>query len=160
MFDHRLDKLAELSASKNIVHASVQFTDIGGLVEGASQGEGLGNAFLGNIRETDAVVFVLRAFGDPDVPGSADPLECLRILEIELTLADLESVEKQSEKKLKAARVDKSMAEEAESLRKAQEILSDGTPLYRADLDDDMRELLKPYFLLCLLYTSPSPRDS
>ena len=67
--DHRLDLLAAMSASKSIVPASVQFTDIGGLVEGASKGEGLGNQFLANIREVDAIVYVLRAFEDEDVPG-------------------------------------------------------------------------------------------
>src|SRR5580765_5369360 len=78
--------LAEMSSSKNVVHAAVQVVDIGGLVEGASKGEGLGNRFLGGIREVDAIVFVLRAFHDPDVPGPDDPLEHLRIVEIELTL--------------------------------------------------------------------------
>ena len=92
--DQRLDRLAEMSESRNVVHAAVQFTDIGGLVEGASEGEGLGNAFLSHIREVDAIVFVLRAFPDPDVPGPADPLEHLRVVEIELALADLETVEK------------------------------------------------------------------
>ena len=88
--DQRLDALAAMSKSRNIVHATTQFVDIGGLVEGASQGEGLGNKFLAGIREVDAVVFVLRAFPDGDVPGPSDPLEHLRIVEIELTLADLE----------------------------------------------------------------------
>ena len=84
--------------------ATVQFVDIGGLVEGASTGEGLGNKFLANIREVDAIVFVLRAFADDDVPGPSDPLEHLRIVEIELALADLETVEKQIEKRRKAAK--------------------------------------------------------
>ena len=98
--DHRLQLLATMSQSRNVVHASVQFTDIGGLVEGASQGEGLGNQFLANIREVDAIVYVLRAFQDPDIPGDPDPLEQLRVLEIELTLADLETLEKQFAKKV------------------------------------------------------------
>ena len=91
--DERLDRLAEMSQSKNVVPASVQFVDIGGLVEGASTGEGLGNKFLANIREADAIVFVLRAFEDDDVTGPPDPLEHLRIVETELALADLETVE-------------------------------------------------------------------
>ena len=82
--DHRLDALAEMSKSKNVVPATVQFVDIGGLVEGASKGEGLGNKFLGHIREVDAIVFVLRAFADDDVPGPSDPLEHLGVVEIEL----------------------------------------------------------------------------
>ncbi len=148
VFDSRLDQLAEMSASKNVVHASVQFTDIGGLVEGASEGEGLGNRFLANIREVDAVVYVLRAFEDDDVPGTPDPLEQLRVLETELTLADLESVERQSEKRLKAARLDKSLALEAAALEAALAILAEGTPLYRSDLAAEHHEPLRPYFLL------------
>ncbi|MCH1513243.1 MAG: redox-regulated ATPase YchF [Acidimicrobiales bacterium] len=146
--DHRLDLLAEMSRSKNVVHTSVQFTDIGGLVEGASQGEGLGNQFLANIREVDAIVYVLRAFLDPDVPGEPDPLEQLSILEIELTLADLESVEKQAAKRIKAARLEKGLAAEAEALETAIDFLSSGTPLYRSALPKEQLELLKPYFLL------------
>src|SRR3954447_12631342 len=95
VFDERLDRLAAMSNSRNVVPASVQFVDIGGLVEGASTGEGLGNKFLGSIREVDAIVFVLRAFADDDVPGPSDPLEHLRVVEIELALADLETAEKQ-----------------------------------------------------------------
>src|SRR4029450_10547948 len=87
VFDPRLDALARLSASRNGGPASVQFVDIGGLVEGASKGEGLGNRFLANIREVDAVVYVLRAFVDDDVTGSSDLLEHLRVVELELALA-------------------------------------------------------------------------
>src|SRR3954463_12030623 len=110
--DHRLDDLAAMSKSKNVVPATVQVVDIGGLVEGASKGEGLGNRFLGGIREVDAIVFVLRAFQDTDVPGPTDPLDHLRVLEIELSLADLEAVESQRERRRKAAKQDKSIAEE------------------------------------------------
>ena len=148
VFDDRLDRLAAMSESKNVVNASVQFTDIGGLVEGASEGEGLGNMFLANIREVDAVVYVLRAFVDEDVPGTPDPLEQLRVLETELTLADLESVEKQSEKRLKAARLDPSLKDEVNALEAALAILSEGTPLYRSDLKPEHAELLQSYFLL------------
>ncbi len=101
--DQRLTKLAEMSASRNVVPAAVQFVDIAGLVEGAAQGEGLGNRFLAHIREVDAIVFVLRAFRDDDVPGSSDPVEQLSTLEVELVYADLETLEKQSEKRRKAA---------------------------------------------------------
>lgn len=148
VFDERLDRLAEMSESRNVVHASVQFTDIGGLVEGASKGEGLGNMFLANIREADAVVYVLRAFEDDDVPGTADPLEQLRVLETELTLADLDSVERQSVKRIKAARVDKSLAEEAAALQTALAVLEEGTPLYRSDLSAEALGPLRSYFLL------------
>jgi GTP-binding protein YchF len=148
VFDTRLDALARLSASRNVVPASVQFVDIGGLVEGASKGEGLGNRFLANIREVDAVVYVLRAFVDDDVPGPSDPLEHLRVVELELTLADLESVENQIDKRRKAAKNDRTIADEVTALEAALEALGDGVPLYRSDLDDDTRALLRPYFLL------------
>ncbi|MEZ5341949.1 MAG: GTPase [Acidimicrobiales bacterium] len=99
VFDHRVDAMAALSGSKKIVTATVQFNDIGGLVAGASQGEGLGNKFLSGIREVDAIVFVLRAFRDGDVPGPQDPLEHLAVVETELTLADLDTVERQLDKR-------------------------------------------------------------
>ena len=148
VLDRRLDALAAMSASRNVVPAAVQFVDIGGLVEGASKGEGLGNRFLANIREVDAVVYVLRAFDDSEVPGPADPLEHLRVVELELTLADLESVENQITKRRKAAKADKSLADEVAALDAAEAVLGEGTPLYRSDLDDEVRALLRPYFLL------------
>lgn len=146
--DDRLDRLAEMSASRNVVPAAVQFTDIGGLVEGASKGEGLGNKFLAGIREVDAVVYVLRAFADEDVPGPSDPLEHLRVVELELTLADLESVEAQIDKRRKAAKADRSLADEVAALEAAHEVLADGTPIYRSGLKPAHRELLRPWFLL------------
>ena len=146
--DTRLDQLAEMSKSKNVVPATVQFVDIGGLVEGASKGEGLGNRFLAHIREVDAVVYVLRAF-DQGVPGETDPLEHLRIVELELTLADLEAVESQIDKRRKAARADKSLQPEIDALEVAHGFLAEGTPLYRASgLDAEVRRLLRPWFLL------------
>jgi len=148
VFDARLDALATMSASRNVVPASVQFVDIGGLVEGASKGEGLGNRFLANIREVDAVVYLLRAFADDDVPGPSDPLEHLRVVELELTLADLESVENQVGKRRKAAKNDRSAADEVEALEAAEKVLGEGVPLYRSGLDAEARSLLRPYFLL------------
>ena len=146
--DHRLQLLATMSQSRNVVHASVQFTDIGGLVEGASQGEGLGNQFLANIREVDAIVYVLRAFQDPDIPGDPDPLEQLRVLEIELTLADLETLEKQLAKKAKIARIDKTIEGEVSAIETAVKLLSAGIPLYRSSLSKEELDFLEPYFLL------------
>ncbi len=146
--DRRLDLLAEMSQSKKVVPASVQFVDIGGLVEGASTGEGLGNQFLAHIREVDTVVYLLRAFVDGDVPGPSDPLECLRVLEIELALADLETVESRVEKRRKAAKQDKSLTELVDALDAAHALLADGTPIYRGTLTDDQREVLKQEFLL------------
>jgi ribosome-binding ATPase len=135
VLDPRLDALAAMSSSRNVVPASVQFVDIGGLVEGASKGEGLGNRFLANIREGD-------------IPGPTDPLEHLRVVELELTLADLESVENQVEKRRKAAKADRSLADEVAALDAALEVLSAGTPLYRSDLDAEVRARLRPWFLL------------
>lgn len=146
--DDRLRQLSEMSASKETIPASVQFVDIAGLVEGAAQGEGLGNRFLAHIREVDAIVFVLRAFVDVDVPGSSDPIEQLSTLEIELVYADLESLQKQSEKRRKAARVDKSLADEVAAMDAAIAALEAGRPIYRAHLDPEVRAMLKGFFLL------------
>ncbi len=146
--DGRLDALAAMSRSKNVVPATVQFVDIGGLVAGASKGEGLGNKFLSHIREVDAIVFVLRAFADDDVPGPSDPLEHLGIVELELTYADLETVENQIEKRRKAAKGDPSLRDEVVALDKAKAILETGMPLYRSDLTADDRALLRGWFLL------------
>jgi GTP-binding protein YchF len=146
--DERLDRLAAMSASRKVVPAAVQFVDIGGLVEGASAGEGLGNKFLAHIREVDAVVYLLRAFVDPDVPGPSDPLECLRVVELELALADLETVEAQLEKRRKAAKQDRSLADEIVALDAAHTVLAEGTPIYRGGLDVTQRSLLRHWFLL------------
>ncbi len=148
VLDERLDALSEMSQSKKIVHASVQFNDIGGLVAGASKGEGLGNKFLAGIREVDAIVFVLRAFDDDDVPGPSDPLEHLGIVETELTLADLDVVEKQIVKRRKAARADKSLQPEVDAAEAALVFLEEGTPLYRSSLSEEHRLALKPWFFL------------
>jgi ribosome-binding ATPase len=149
VFDERLDKLAEMSKSKNVVHTSVQFTDIGGLVEGAHKGEGLGNRFLAGIREADAIVYVLRAFADPDVPGPVDPLEALGVLEVELAMADLDSAEKQLDKRRRVAKSgDKSALDEVAALEAAIDSLEKGVPIYRSALTSEQRDELKPIFLL------------
>lgn len=149
--DHRLMALAEMSKSRKVVHAGVQLVDIAGLVAGSSTGEGLGNRFLGGIREADAICLVLRAFEDPNVPGSSDPVADLGVLELELVLADLQSAETQLERRrkaAKAARADKSQAVEVAALERAHVALSAGTPLYRADLSGEELAELKQFFLL------------
>jgi ribosome-binding ATPase len=146
--DDRIDQLAIMSKTRKLIHATVEVVDIGGLVEGASKGEGLGNKFLANIREVDAIVFVLRAFVDDDVPGPSDPLEHLRIVELELALADLETVEKRFNQATRQSKLDKTLGDEVAALQAAYDALSDGTPLYRAGLKADHREVLAPYFLL------------
>jgi GTP-binding protein YchF len=146
--DDRLERLAVMSKSRKVVHATAEFVDIAGLQKGSSQGEGLGNRFLAGIREVDAICFVLRAFADDNVPGGHDPLDDLATLELELVLADAASLEGQLDKRRKAARADRSLAGEVEALERALTTLHDATPLYRGGLDADARDLLRPYFLL------------
>ena len=132
--DPRLTALAEMSKSKKVVPATLELVDIAGLVAGASTGEGLGNRFLAGIREVDAVVLVLRAFEDDNVVGGTDPLDDLHTLELELVLADVDSIESQLPKRQKMARADKSLAGEVEAMEAALAVLSGGTPLYRSAL--------------------------
>src|SRR5256885_2234343 len=106
--DPRLLALAEMSKSKKIVHTTVEFVDIAGLVAGSSTGEGLGNRFLAGIREVDAICLVLRAFEDPNVVGDTDPVDDLGVLELELVLADVATVEAQVDKRRRAAKSDPS----------------------------------------------------
>ena len=146
--DARLDALAEMSRSKNVVPAACEFMDIGGLVAGASKGEGLGNKFLGGIREVDTIVYVLRAFVDEDVMGPSDPVEHLTTVETELCLADLETVDNQLPKKEKASRLDKSLLPEVAALAAARAVLDEGVPLYRSSLTAEQKAVLKPAFLL------------
>jgi hypothetical protein len=146
--DPRLLALAEMSKSRNVVHATVEFMDIGGLVAGASQGEGLGNKFLGGIREVDTIVYVLRAFEDQDVVGPADPVEHLQTVEIELCLADLATVENQLPRKVRASKLDKTLGAEIAALQAAEACLSAGTPIYRAGLSQEHRDGLRPFYLL------------
>ena len=146
--DERVDRLGVMSSSREVIHAAVQVVDIGGLVEGASKGEGLGNRFLANIREVDAIVLVLRAFEDDDVPGPSDPLEHLRVVELELALADLETVEKRLAQVQRQAKLDRSLGLELDAMTAAFAALADGRPLYRAGLSAEHRDVLAPYFLL------------
>ncbi|MGH9038065.1 MAG: redox-regulated ATPase YchF [Acidimicrobiia bacterium] len=146
--DERLERLAEMSDSRKVVPAGVEFVDIAALVKGANTGEGLGNRFLGSLREVDALVYVLRAFEDPSVPGGSDPADDLATLEFELVLADMASVEGRIHRQEKAARGDKSILPEVEALRRAAAVLNEGTPIYRSKLSADDIELLRPSFLL------------
>jgi GTP-binding protein YchF len=146
--DERLRKLAVLHESKKLVYAHIQVADIAGLVSGSSTGAGLGNRFLGQIREVDGIVYVLRAFADDQVPGESDPLSSLETLELELTLADLGSIEGTLDRRKRAARADKSLAGEIEALEAARAVLEDGTPIYRANLSADVLATLHNSFLL------------
>src|SRR5436309_4879712 len=114
--DDRLEKLAALYKPKKTTHAALQFLDIAGLVRGASKGEGLGNQFLANIREVDAVAHVLRCFSDPDVvhvDGTVDPVRDKEVVDTELELKDLESLEKKRERRVKDAKAPGKAGEEA-----------------------------------------------
>ncbi len=146
--DERLDRLGEMSSSARVVHASVELTDIAALVKGASTGEGLGNRFLGSLREVDALLYVLRAFDDPNVPGGSDPTEDLATLELELVMADLASVQGRLDRQRKAVRGDPSLAHEIQALEKATAVLDEGVPIYRSGLTGEERELLTSAFLL------------
>ena len=146
--DHRLDALAAMSKSKKVVHTSVELVDIAGLVAGAATGEGLGNRFLAGVREVDALLYVLRAFEDPEVVGGNDPLDDLGVLELELVLADAATVESQVDKRRKAAKADKSLLGEVEALEAARSELQAGTPIYRSKLGGEVRQALTPFFLL------------
>lgn len=146
--DERLERISRMSASAVTTPASVQFTDIGGPASAAAGGEGLGNRFLGGIREVDAVVLVLRAFGDEEVEGVDDPLEALGTLELELSLADLDSLERQIAKKRREAKGDAAVAPEVASMERAAVTLAAGTPLWRGALPEADLALLAPCFLL------------
>jgi ribosome-binding ATPase len=136
--DSRLAKLTDIVRPKRTVPAVVQFVDIAGLVKGAAQGEGLGNKFLANIRETDAIVHVVRCFEDPDVlhvMGSVDPVRDRDVIEFELALADLTSVEKRLDRVQRAARAaDKEALTELPVLELAHAFLSEGRGLWEARL--------------------------
>lgn len=152
----RLDKLADIARSANVVPARMNFVDIAGLVEGASKGEGLGNQFLANIRETDAVLYVLRCFEDGDithVAGKIDPLADFETVETELMLADLESLEKRRvtmEKKAKTG--DKEAKATLDLVDLALAELREGRPARRAEIDEDQ---LREWKMLQLLTSKP-----
>ncbi|MBX6332147.1 MAG: redox-regulated ATPase YchF [Gemmatimonadaceae bacterium] len=150
--DPRLAALAEVVKPQRVVPAVVQFVDIAGLVKGASSGEGLGNKFLANIRETDAIVHVVRCFDDPDVlhvMGSVDPVRDREVIELELAIADLGTVEKRLDRVRRSAKSgDKEAQAELPVLEKAYQALSDGKGLWEAGLTDEERALLKPLSLL------------
>jgi len=147
--DHRLTALAEMSKSRKVVAATVEFVDIAGLVAGAASGEGLGNRFLAGIREVDALCLVLRSFVDPNVPGGTDPVEDLAVLELELVLADADTVEHQLDRRRRVAKSgDRQAAAEAAALEAALAVLHAGTPIWRSTLSPGQRAELRPFFLL------------
>ncbi len=150
--DERVDKLAELSKSKKKIYATVDFVDIAGLVKGASEGEGLGNKFLANIRETDAILYVLRAFKNADIINTqqdVNPLRDKEILDVELILKDLETVNKRIEALEGDVRAGKKDAmKEMSVLKKAKEILSQEKILSEQNFTEEENEILKKFQFL------------
>lgn len=149
--DPRLKVLSDMNNSKRIVPAVIEFYDIAGLVKGASKGEGLGNKFLSNIRETDAIVEVLRCFDDPNVThvdGSVNPLRDIETIDLELVFADFDMIDKVLEKRRKMARNDKEIQKEVEVLDKVRDVLASGKSARSLDLSEDEKKLLKSYQLL------------
>jgi GTP-binding protein YchF len=153
--DPRLDAIAEIEHPQKVVPAVVEFVDIAGLVAGASKGEGLGNKFLANIRETDAIAHVVRCFEDPNVvhvAGKVDPVSDIETINTELALADLDSVEKQISKHAKLAQTtgDKDAVRLVSALNKVRTVLDAGRPARSAELSKEERAVIAPLFLLTM----------
>jgi GTP-binding protein YchF len=156
--DPRLAALAAIVSPERIMPATVEFVDIAGLVAGASKGEGLGNQFLANIRETDAITHVVRCFDDPNVihvAGKIDPISDIGVIDTELALSDLATVEKTLNRSSKAAKSgnDKEAAALVAVLSKVQTHLNEAQPVRSMSLSDDEKLLLKP---LCLITAKPA----
>jgi hypothetical protein len=150
--DRRLDRLAAIFSPPRVIPATVTFTDIAGLVRGASRGEGLGNQFLGHIRECDAIVLVARGFEDPDVShveGAVDPVRDLEVIELELQLADLDTVTRRLERSERTARLQKEKAAEViETLRRVRDHLDAGQPVRTLGLSEEEKGHVHDLFLL------------
>ena len=143
--DHRLKLLGDMYKSKKVTSAVIEFVDIAGLVKGASKGEGLGNQFLSNIREVDAIVHVVRCFEDSNiihVDGSINPLRDIETINLELIFSDLEILERRISKVEKAARMDKSMGRELELLKKVKAVLEDGKLASACSCEDEEEEII------------------
>lgn len=149
--DDRLNVLAKISSSAEIVPARVEFVDIAGLVQGASQGEGLGNQFLANIREVDAIVHVVRCFENDDiihVAGSVDPVRDIEVINLELGLSDLAQIDRRLERVRKLARSSKDAQAEVELLETLSKTLNQGKAARQVSLNEEEELLIKPLGLL------------
>jgi ribosome-binding ATPase len=156
--DERLGHLAAIAKPERIVPAIVEFVDIAGLVAGASKGEGLGNQFLAHIRETDAIVNVVRCFDDPNVvhvAGKVDPVSDVEVIQTELCLADLGTVDKTLQRSMKAAKSgnDKEAAKLVQVLTRVHAALNEAQPVRALQFTDEERTLVKP---LCLITAKPA----
>jgi len=152
--DERLQKLAEIVVPNRIVPTAFEFVDIAGLVKGASKGEGLGNKFLANIREVDAIVHVVRCFQDENithVSGKIDPIHDIEVINLELILADLDTVEKRMDRTRKNMKGgDKKFAQELEALERIHRALLDEKPARSVELTDEERLLVRDLHLLTI----------
>ena len=150
--DKRLERIQELIPAKKIGPTTFEFTDIAGIVKGASKGEGLGNQFLENIRQTDAIVHVVRAFDDTDitsVSGKVDPIEDIDTINLELVMADLDAVNKRLAKVQRAAKGrDKEALAELEVLNKIKPVLENGQSVRSIEFNDQEQKIVKGLFLL------------
>ncbi|MGX9224546.1 redox-regulated ATPase YchF [Lactiplantibacillus plantarum] len=150
--DKRLDRIQEIIPAKKVVPTTFEFTDIAGIVKGASKGEGLGNKFLENIRQVDAIVHVVRAFDDDNithVTGKVDPQDDIETINLELSLADLEAVDKRLAKVQRAAKgSDKEAKAELAVLQKIKPALEAGKPLRSLEFNEDDQQIVKGLFLL------------
>ena len=149
--DERLDKLTEMYKPQKTTHAVIEFVDIAGLVKGASKGEGLGNKFLSHIRETDAIVEVVRCFEDSNVvhvEGSDNTIRDIETINLELIFADIETVNKRLDKARKNLKADKKYQEEIDLLEKILKVLEAGKSARTIDFNEDEQVLVKDMFLL------------
>ncbi len=152
--DARLDKLAEIVNPQNILPTAMEFVDIAGLVRGASKGEGLGNQFLGHIRQVDAIAHIVRCFEDENVvhvDGNVDPLRDIEVIQTELNLADLDSIDKRILRGKKQARGgDKKLQFELSVLEKLAAALNDGKPARSVELEDEERRAVAELHLITM----------
>ncbi|KKL24074.1 hypothetical protein LCGC14_2419000 [marine sediment metagenome] len=151
--DQRLEVLTKLSKSKKTIHATVSFVDIAGLVKGASKGEGLGNKFLSNIRDTDAIIHVVRCFEDEElihVSGKIDPIEDIETINLELILADLQAAENIKTKLEKKGRISKEFQPQIELIDKILEHLNQNLSLRLVSFNSEEKEILKNWAFLTL----------
>jgi len=147
--DPRVDALAKMSHSRKIVYAGFEVVDIAAVGKGGERGDALGGRFLAGVREVDALCLVLRSFEDENVPGEADPLAAVSVLELELVLADVATLEQQlTKKRSRVAPLDPAIAAGLKAAPAALKVLEQGTPLYRSNLNEVDREALRPFFLL------------
>ena len=150
--DERVAKLTEVYNSKKTIYTTIEFSDIAGLVKGASKGEGLGNKFLGHIREVEAIVHVVRCFEDPNVvhvDGKVDPVNDIEVINTELIIADMEVLERRIQKTEKQAKADKSALKELELLKRVNDVLAEGkVARSMTDLDEAEAAFVKSLDLL------------